>query len=37
MITGEHVISILYNKEIKSYSVVLAEGGDDVVYDFTGK
>lgn len=37
MITGEHVISILYNQEIKSYSVVLAEGGDDVVYDFTGK
>ncbi len=37
MITGEHVISILYNKEIKSYSVVLAEGGDDVVYDFTDK
>ncbi|MCM1307278.1 MAG: PEGA domain-containing protein [Butyrivibrio sp.] len=37
MITGEHVISVLYNKEIKSYSVVLAEGGDDVVYDFTDK
>lgn len=37
MITGEHVISVLYNKEIKSYSVVLAEGGDDVTYDFTDK
>lgn len=37
MITGEHVISILYNGSINSYSVVLAEGGDDVVYDFTNK
>lgn len=37
MITGSHVISILYNSQIKSYSVNLAEGGDDVIYDFTDK
>lgn len=37
MITGSHVISVLYNSQIKSYSVNLAEGGDDVVYDFTDK
>ena len=37
MVTGSHVISILYNSEIKSYSVNLAEGGDDVTYDFTDK
>lgn len=37
MITGTHVISILYGTEINSYTVVLAEGGDDVEYDFTKK
>ncbi|MGN0369019.1 MAG: PEGA domain-containing protein [Butyrivibrio sp.] len=37
MITGDHVITVLYNNEIKSYSVTLAEGGDDVTYDFTDK
>ncbi len=35
MITGTHVISILYGTEINSYTVTLSEGGDDVVYDFT--
>lgn len=37
MITGDHVITILYNNQIKSYSVTLAEGGDDVTYDFSEK
>lgn len=37
MITGTHVISILYGTEINSYTVNLSEGGDDVEYDFTPK
>lgn len=37
MVTGAHVISILYNKQINSYSVNLSEGADDVTYDFTDK
>ena len=37
MITGTHVISILYGSEINSYTVTLSEGGDDVEYDFTPK
>lgn len=37
MITGTHVISILYGTDINSYTVTLAEGGDDVEYDFTPK
>lgn len=37
MITGTHVISILHSNKINSYTVTLAEGGDDVVYDFTDK
>lgn len=37
MVTGTHVISIINGKEINSYTVTLAEGGDDVVYDFTDK
>ena len=35
MILGTHVISILYNSEINSYTVTLAEGADDVDYDFS--
>ena len=37
LVTGEHVISVLYNKQINSYTVNLSEGGDDVKYDFTPK
>ncbi len=37
MITGTHVISIIRGTEINSYTVTLAEGGDDVIYDFTDK
>lgn len=37
LVTGSHVISILYNNEINSYTVNLAEGGDDVTYDFTDR
>lgn len=37
LVTGEHVISILDNNNIKSYTVNLREGGDDVDYDFTDK
>ena len=37
MVTGTHVISILNKNKINSYTVTLAEGGDDVVYDFTDK
>lgn len=37
MVTGTHVVSILYNGSIKSYTVNLAEGGDNVKYDFTNK
>ena len=37
MVTGTHVISILNGTEINSYTVTLAEGGDDVEYDFTNK
>lgn len=37
MVTGAHVISILYDKKINSYSVNLVEGADDVTYDFTDK
>ncbi len=37
MVTGTHVISIINGTEINSYTVTLAEGGDDVVYDFTDK
>jgi hypothetical protein len=29
--------SILNKNKINSYTVTLAEGGDDVVYDFTDK
>lgn len=35
MVTGSHVISIINNKEIKSYTVTLIEGANDVTYDFT--
>lgn len=34
LVTGSHVISILADNEINSYTVYLAEGGDDVIYDF---
>lgn len=37
MVTGTHVISILYNMEVKSYSVNLVEGADNVTYDFSNK
>ena len=37
LVTGTHVISILNGTEINSYTVTLAEGGDDVEYDFTNK
>lgn len=37
LVTGTHVVSILYDGEISSYTVNLAEGGDDVTYDFTDK
>lgn len=37
LVTGTHVISVLYDSQIKSYTVNLAEGGDPVTYDFTGK
>ena len=37
LVTGTHVISVLYDSRIKSYTVNLAEGGDPVVYDFTDK
>ncbi|MGN0374857.1 MAG: PEGA domain-containing protein [Butyrivibrio sp.] len=37
MVTGTHVISIINGKQINSYTVTLAEGGDDVEYDFTDK
>lgn len=37
MVTGTHVISIISGKNINSYTVTLAEGGDDVEYDFTDK
>ena len=37
LVTGEHVISVLYNNHINSYTVNLSEGGDDVKYDFTSK
>lgn len=37
LVTGTHVISVLYDSRIKSYTVNLAEGGDPVTYDFTGK
>lgn len=35
LVTGTHVITVLMGTEINSYTVTLAEGGDDVVYDFT--
>ena len=35
MITGTHVISIINNNEIKSYTVTLIEGANDVTYDFS--
>ena len=35
LVTGEHDITIYYNNQINTYSVNLAEGGDDVVYDYT--
>ena len=37
MVTGTHVISILYNKKINSYTVNLEEGANDVEYDFSDK
>lgn len=37
MVTGAHVISIMYDKKINSYSVNLVEGADDVTYDFSDK
>ena len=37
LVTGTHVISILNGTEINSYTVNLAEGGDDVEYDFTNR
>lgn len=37
LVTGTHVISVLYDSQIKSYTVNLAEGGDPVTYDFTGR
>lgn len=37
MVTGTHVISIINGTKINSYTVTLAEGGDDVEYDFTDK
>ena len=37
MITGTHVISILSDNKINSYTVNLVEGADDVTYDFTDK
>lgn len=37
MITGTHVISILHNNKINSYTVNLIEGADDVTYDFSDK
>ena len=37
MVTGTHVISILYDKKINSYTVNLEEGANDVEYDFSDK
>lgn len=37
MVTGTHVISIISSGGIESYTVTLAEGGDDVTYDFSKK
>ncbi len=37
MITGTHTITIIDDGNIKSYTVNLAEGGDDVTYDYTDK
>lgn len=37
MITGEHVISIVNDGDIKSYTVNLADGADNVRYDFSPK
>lgn len=35
MITGTHIITILNDTQIKSYTVTLVEGADDVKYDFS--
>lgn len=37
MVTGSHVITVLDGYEVRTYSVNLAEGGDDVRYDFSKK
>lgn len=37
LVTGSHIITILEGTRIRSYTVNLAEGGDDVVFDFTEK
>lgn len=37
LVTGEHIISILSGTKINSYTVNLADGADDVTYDFTDK
>lgn len=37
MVTGEHTIIVLSGTTVKSYTVNLVEGGDDVRYDFTPK
>lgn len=37
MVTGNHTILIVQGTTAKQYAVTLAEGPDDVVYDFTDK
>ncbi len=37
LVTGSHVISVLYDNKITSYSVNLIDGADPVTYDFTPK
>lgn len=37
MVTGEHTFIVIFGTDVKSYTVNLVEGADDVRYDFTPK
>ena len=37
MVTGQHTFIVISGTTIKSYTVNLVEGADDVRYDFTPK
>ena len=37
MVTGQHMFIVISGTTIKSYTVNLVEGADDVRYDFTPK